>query len=85
MVEWAALEMRYAGNGIGGSNPPPSAMKQKLPFWEFLFYGEKEGLQIRIGRGRETCSFPFRKLLKTESFERANEVSDVRFLHLPRL
>ncbi len=27
MVESAALEMRYAGNGIGGSNPPVSAMK----------------------------------------------------------
>ena len=24
-VEWAALEMRYTGNGIGGSNPPASA------------------------------------------------------------
>ena len=26
MVEWAALEKRYAGNGIGGSNPPTSAI-----------------------------------------------------------
>ena len=25
MVEWAALEKRYTGNGIGGSNPPASA------------------------------------------------------------
>ncbi len=24
-VEWAALEMRYTGNSIGGSNPPASA------------------------------------------------------------
>ena len=26
MVESAALEMRYTGNGIGGSNPPVSAI-----------------------------------------------------------
>ena len=26
MVEWAALEMRYIRKGIGGSNPPASAM-----------------------------------------------------------
>ena len=25
VVEWAALEMRYARKGIGGSNPPASA------------------------------------------------------------
>ena len=25
VVEWAALEKRYTGNGIGGSNPPASA------------------------------------------------------------
>ena len=25
-VEWAALEMRYTRNGIGGSNPPASAL-----------------------------------------------------------
>ena len=28
--ECAALEMRYAGNGIGGSNPPPSAKIEKI-------------------------------------------------------
>ena len=29
VVEWAGLENRYPGNGIGGSNPPASAMIRK--------------------------------------------------------
>ncbi len=36
VVEWAALEMRYAGNGIGGSNPPASALKRLKRFKKLI-------------------------------------------------
>ncbi len=48
MVEGAALEMRCARKGIGGSNPPVSA-KIKNRQWRFLIFG-----RIQLGRGRET-------------------------------
>lgn len=49
LVECARLEIVYTGNCIEGSNPPISAIKIKLPFWQFYFY-----LEILSGLGATT-------------------------------
>lgn len=62
LVECAALEMRYAGNGIRGSNPLVSAGdKTKTKIFVLVFvlasWKEAEGLNKRrasLERGRKT-------------------------------
>ena len=45
VVEWDRLESDYTGNGIGGSNPPASAVSaMQLPE---LFYTEFNGKNYR--------------------------------------
>jgi hypothetical protein len=66
VVECTALEMRHACKGIGGSNPPLSAIMQRLFFLEFFARwcrspssGKSEQLSLEI-RQKTTCSGAFR-------------------------
>ena len=63
MAEWAALEMRYARNGIGGSNPPASALgtiqveeKFSREFSPPLYYKNLIRRDPAIGGGNLTSS-----------------------------
>lgn len=53
MVEWAALEMRYTGNCIGGSNPPASAPEQRIALREDENAGAMSRQQARPRGGAQ--------------------------------
>ena len=48
MDERAGFENQYARNGIGGSNPPASAIFENVPLWDVF---ENFGREIRTKEG----------------------------------